>query len=153
MAKKNKKNEKTKTVEQEVKIRLENGKRLYVYTLEGEGAYKIVSGSLKGTVKSEIRTMCDYKGRTADQEALVAMSKAINIKMKNGYEVVAGDIDDFNKSVELVTVGVIERKKLQKKLESAKKAYGKVAKTFVEKKKAFKTARAELKKLDEELAI
>lgn len=88
----------------EVKIRLENEKRLYVVDLKGD-TFKIVSGSLKGTVTSEEHRMLDGRqGRSAEQEALMKVGKLVEAKLKLGYEVKKGDVETLRKEVEALSI-------------------------------------------------
>lgn len=127
--------------------RLESKNRLFVISNQGNGKYKVVTGSLKGKVKAESRKLITInKKRTPDQEVDVLIAKVVNSKVKHGFELKKGDLNALNASVEMITKGASRKARLEKQLKRMAPLAKKAEDVFKKRNAKLTAIREELKK-------
>lgn len=128
-------------------FRLESKNRLFVISNQGNGEYKVVGGPLKGKIVAEMHKLITVpKGRTAEQHVDVLIAKLVNSKVKHGFTLKKGDINELNASVEMITKGASRKARLEKQLKRMEPIFKKAEVVFKKREAKLAAIREELAK-------
>jgi len=128
-------------------FRLESAKRLFVISNQGSVEHKVGGGALKGKITAEMHKLITVpKGRTPEQHVDVLIAKLVNSKVKHGFTLKKGDLNELNTNVEMITKGATRKLRLEKQLKRMEPIFKKAEVVFKKREAKLAAIRLELAK-------